>query len=237
MNEQIDAVKSEKKKIKLQQEIADLKIKEARLAEQEAKTQRAKSRLSEESFQSGGLYGTSSEPRKALSTYLRNQNKLEVSVITILDRKSAILIRICTTLISGLIVFHSYIDENVTNGHTISLILLIGCAITLVISILATKPFGYFFRKIIRTQIKPNHEQPEENIYYMVDGTCSLKEYEDAMSKVVNSQNLQIGNQVRGNYLLAQNNNVKSRLVDLAYDFFLGTFLIASVVFIFGRYF
>jgi hypothetical protein len=85
------------------------------------------------------MFGTLSEPRKVLTWYLRNQNKIEVNLINIRDKKAAIIIRISTTVISGLIVFHDYIDKNVGNGHAVSQILIFGllvCPILLMGSIL-----------------------------------------------------------------------------------------------------
>ena len=44
----------------------------------------------------------------------------------VFDRKAAILIKICTTLISGLMVFNEYIINNVVGGNFIATALLIG---------------------------------------------------------------------------------------------------------------
>ena len=111
--------KLEKEKLKLLNRKVvsmELKIKELKAKELEAKLQKIKLKESAESGNTTGLFGTDAEPRKALSTYLRNQNKAEISFVAILDRKAAILIRICTTLISGIIVFNTYIEENVVLG-------------------------------------------------------------------------------------------------------------------------
>ena len=96
-----------------------------------------------------GIYGTIGEPRKSLSTFLRNKNKSDISLVSILDRKAAILIRIATALISAFIVFHGYIDEHVSFGGVISDVLIAGMLITLVLSLLAAKPFSYIFLSLI----------------------------------------------------------------------------------------
>lgn len=182
-----------------------------------------------------GRYGTVSEPRKSLSTYLRNQNKLEVSMVTILDRKASILIRISTSLVSAIIIFHGYIEENVSNGHTISHILLFGLLITLVLSILATKPFLSILRRVMKKEIQPIHPGLEENNFLMMK-KCDLKEYEESMEKVVQSQDLQLGNQIRANYILARNNRYKAAMLDVAYNVFLITFILVGVIFSLSRF-
>ena len=40
------------------------------------------------------IFDTKKEPRKALQTFLRNQNKLNVNAINVIDRKAAIMIRV-----------------------------------------------------------------------------------------------------------------------------------------------
>jgi len=182
-----------------------------------------------------GTYGTAAEPRKSLSTFLRNKNKADISLVSILDRKAAILIRITTTLVSAFIVFHNYIDENVLFGGIMSDILIGGMLITLVLSLLAAKPFTWIFSQVFRKEILPKHPNLEDNIYFAVE-PCSLEEYEEAMRKVVQSQDLQLGNQIRANYMITKNNGAKAMMLDLAYIVFLLTFVIIGIIFVYGKF-
>jgi len=219
------STKKHLKELKLKSEKLELKLKMLKAKELEYKQQKYSSKFEEEEENLHGLYGTRSEPRKALSSFLRNQNKAEISLVSILDRKAAILIRICTTLISGLIVFQSYIEENVSLGGLISHILLGGMLLTLICAIIGTKPMGPILRRFFNRRITEHHSDLEENVFFIRNPNLSLDDYEEAMSKVIKSQNLQLGNQIRANYVLANNNGLKSKILDISYSIFLGTFI------------
>ncbi len=184
---------------------------------------------------SSGTYGTIAEPRKSLSTFLRNKNKADIAVVTILDRKAAILIRITTTLVSAFIVFYHYIDKNVALGSIITYVLISGMLITLILSLLAAKPFGWVFSRVFKKEVLPKHPNLEDNIYFAVE-PCTLEEYEEAMRKVVQSQDLQLGNQIRANYMVTKNNGAKAILLDVAYLVFLLTFIIIGIIFIYSEF-
>ena len=228
-------LKEEKAILKIKKEEVDLRLRNAKALELENKLKKATEKETLEAINENGIYGTKGEPRKTFQTYLRNQNRFEVRAISILDRKAAILIRISTSVITALIIFHQYIDENVAGGHLLSHFLLSGLMITLVLSILATKPYSSFSKKIHKNEIRPLHPGLEEN-NFIFDGKASLEEYEASMSKVVNSQDLQIGNHVRANYIVAKNNRYKALLLDAAYITFLASFLICGIIFSFSRF-
>ncbi|MEM6394728.1 MAG: Pycsar system effector family protein [Bacteroidota bacterium] len=226
-----ELVKTEKKRLKLEQQAADLRIKVAKAAELEAKLERSKTKESGDLQNSKGLFGTSSEPRKSLSTFLRNQNKFDVSVISILDRKAATLIRICTTVVSGSIVFHEYINVNVDGGQIIVIILLIGLLTALILSIIATKPLHSFANGKMAKETKKEQSNLEENIF-IIDERNSLEDYEKAMQKIVESQDLQLGNQIRASFFIGRYNGLKARMIDYAYNAFLISFILAGLVFL-----
>ena len=56
------------------------------------------------------------------------------------------------------------------------------------------------------------------------------------MRKVIYSQDLQLGNQIRANYMLSKNNGAKALLLDVAYIVFLLTFLIVGVIFLSSKF-
>lgn len=217
------------KEKKVEFELRELEQKENQLA---IKQQKLFEKKAIDAANEKGPYGTKGEPRKSLSTFFRNQNKLDVSLIAIIDRKAAILIRISSTIISAFVVFHDYIENNVNNGHLISIVLMVGLMITLVLAILATKPYVSRIRKIIEKEIKPIYPHLEQNLFASSQLNCSLKEYENAMEILVRSQNLHIGNQIRGSYMIGQTNAFKSKLVDWAFNVFLCSFLIVGLIYI-----
>jgi len=46
------------------------------------------------------LYKTKKEPRKSFQTFLRNQNKLYVNSMNVIDRKSAILVKLNASVLT-----------------------------------------------------------------------------------------------------------------------------------------
>ncbi len=227
--------KHSKKKIKAEMQQADLKIKNAKAQEAELKLEQTRQKIQEAQTNVDGKFGSISEPRKSLSSYLRNQNKFEVSAIAILDRKAAILIKTCPTILSGLIVFHDYIANNVAGGSIITIILLIGLLASLILSIASIKPSNRGFDKIIKKQIKPFHPDKVENSFYTWEFD-SFTDYEAAMQQVVRSQDLQLGNQIRASYILGKSNGIIAKYLDYAYNSFLISFLLAGLVFILSMY-
>lgn len=182
-----------------------------------------------------GLFGTPGEPRKSLNSFLRNQNKLLVNVMAIFDRKAAILIRICSAIITGLIAFHEYIDLHVVNGYSISIVLIIGLLISLMLALLATKPHNFMGKWIFNKYIKPSHPSLKENLVLLIESP-NLEEYQMAMKEVVNSQDLQLGNQIRANYLLSMNNKFDAMLLGFAFNIFMISVIVAGVIFLLSRF-
>lgn len=131
----------------------NIKFKKAKAKEAKAKLVKAKLKNSADEENAEGFYGTKVEPRKSLNSFLRNQNKYLINSIAIFDRKAALMIRICTAIISGLIAFHEYIEAHVLNGYLLSTILSIGLLISLVLSILSTKPHLHLVRNVLKKTI------------------------------------------------------------------------------------
>lgn len=65
---------------------------------------------------------------------------------------------------------------------------------------------------------------------------ANLKEYEEAMKDVITSQDLQLGNQIRANYIIGMNNRLDAMLLSHSYNIFMLTFIIAGIVFILTRF-
>jgi hypothetical protein len=210
---------------------AQLRMKKAKVEEVELKLKQAKQKLQVQKQNNAGKFGTESEPRKSLSTYLRNQNKFEVSAIAILDRKASILIKMCPTIISGLIILNDYIMTNVMGGRLITIILLIGLLTSLILAIISIKPASRGFGKIVNKHIKPLSPEMVENLFYVWE-IDSFEEYQKGMEEVVKSQDLQLGNQIRANFILGKSNVRIADFIDYAYNVFLLSFVLAGLVFL-----
>lgn len=177
------------------------------------------------------LFEMKKEPPKSLQSYLRTQNKLMVSTIALLDRKAMILIRINSALVTGLVLFQDYIKENVEFGQVIAILFVIGALGSLTLAILGVKPFANKFMKIYDEEILKNYKELKFNNFFLVD-PISLKDYEASMDKVMRSQELQIGNMVRINYILNMIVRKKYLILDWAYTIFLASFILVGIVFI-----
>jgi len=183
-----------------------------------------------------GIYHTKKEPRKSMGVYLKNQNRLIMSSISIADKKAAILIRINTAIISALIVFESYFEGNTSFNNQIIPILIIGLFISLIFAILAAKPFSYTMYKVFNKTIKKKYPNLEEN-NFMIFEIPEFDKYELSMQKVLKSQNLQIGNLTRFNYFMSKSISRNYFQLEIAYTIFLITILIITVLYISSNYF
>ena len=178
-------------------------------------------------------YWTKKEPRKSMATFQRNQNKIMVNMVNVLDRKAAILIRINTTLISGIVVFFEHISE-IENGVLIGLVLVSCCFVSLVLALLAAKPP---LSKVIQSHIKEiisKYPAPETHSFMVgLSGYLTLEEYEEAYHKIVQSQELQLGNQVRMHYVYEKNMVRGFKILEHSYNAFLIGFIFTVLTFVF----
>jgi len=237
-NENKDKVVEDKgKQIKEDIDKAQLRIriKKAKVEKAELKLMQAKQKLQLQEENTFGKFGTEFEPRKSLSTYLRNQNKFEVSAIAILDRKASILIKMCPTLISGLIILNEYIVNNVADGRLITIVLVTGLLISLILAIISIKPSSRGFDKIVEEHIKPVSPELVENLFFVWE-IDSFEKYQKGMEEVIRSQDLQLGNQIRANYILGKSNVRIANFIDYAYIVFLLSFVIAGLVFLLSNF-
>ena len=184
----------------------------------------------------GDNYDTKKEPRKSFGVYLKNQNRLIMSSISIADKKAAILIRVNTAIISALIVFESYFDENAPFNEQIIPVLIIGLSISLIFAILAAKPFSYTMYSVFNKTIKKKYPNLEENNFMLFE-VPDFEEYELSMKKVLKSQNLQVGNLTRFNFFMSKSISRNYVQLEIAYTVFLITFLIVTVLYITSNYF
>ena len=171
---------------------------------------------------------------KTLDTFLKNQNRLLMSSISIADRKAAILVRLNTALVSGLIVFEGYFDPNINLNQYIIPVLIVGLSISLLFAILVTKPFSFNLYRTLNKVIKANYPKLEENNFFLID-KIPFDEYEESMEKVMNSQKLQIGNLTRFNYFMSRSISQKFVLLEIAYSIFLITVIGVLVLYLVSK--
>ncbi len=171
---------------------------------------------------------------KTLDTYLKNQNRLLMSSISIADKKAATLIRLNTTLVSGLIVLEGYFNANINLNQYIIPFLIIGLSISLLFATLVTKPFSFILYRILNKVIKADYPKLEENNFFLIDN-IPFSEYEESMEKVIASQELQVGNLTRFNYFMSRSISRKFVLLEIAYSVFLITLFGVMILYLLSK--
>ncbi|MFK8165517.1 MAG: Pycsar system effector family protein [Lewinella sp.] len=172
---------------------------------------------------------------KTLDTFLKNQNRLLMSSISIADKKAATLIRLNTTLVSGLVVLESYLNTEINLNEYIIPFLIIGLSISLLFAILVSKPFSFILYRILNKVIKVNYPKLEENNFFLIDN-IPFNEYEESMEKVMNSQELQIGNLTRFNYFMSRSISRKFILLEIAYSVFFLTLTGVLILYLLSKF-
>ncbi|MEO0339864.1 MAG: hypothetical protein AAF242_11670 [Bacteroidota bacterium] len=190
--------------------------------------------LDGEEVEEHGLYYTKSEPRKSFSTFMRNQNKFYVNSLNIIDRKASIMIRVNSTIISAIVLFFEYVQD-IKFGTLIGIVMVLASFISMISAINASKPYSFSMYKFYQEKVQRKHPEMEKNLFVIgMYPKVSLEEYEAAYGALVNSQELQIGNQVRAMYTFEKQVHRAFAQIDIAYGAFMIGFLIVILVFLFG---
>ena len=151
--------------------------------------------------------------------------------MNMIDRKSAMMIRVNSTIISGIVVFFSHIKE-IENGMFLGVVMVITSFASLVFSLFASKPNSSLMAKNHAKKVMAKYPEIAKNIFLIgMHSKVPLAEYEEAYDELVHSQSLQIGNQVRAMYVLETYIFSAFRFVDLAYGSFITGFFILIVTF------
>ncbi|WP_028892238.1 hypothetical protein [Tenacibaculum sp. 47A_GOM-205m] len=182
-----------------------------------------------------GMFDTQKEPRKSFATYQRNQNKFYLSTLNLIDRKASIMLKVNATILSASVIFFNYITE-INFGIRIATILITTSFVSLIFSILASKPNSISFYRRFKRNIVSKYKKEEENLFMVgMSSNKTLEQYEKAYSKVLKSQELQIGNQVRVMFLLEKEMKRGYFYLELAYSSFLIGLLILIIVLFFAN--
>lgn len=181
------------------------------------------------------MFETKKEPRKSFQTFLRNQVKIQLNSLNMIDRKAAIMIRINSTIISAIVIFSNKI-QSLPNGHYIGIILIVSCFLSLLLALNASRPntFKIFFEA--GKTIKKRRISNEERVF--VPGAAadmSIEDYEKTFDKIVNNQKLQVGNQVRGLHFMEKQIRNAFMHIELSYLIFMIGFFAVVTLFIHGN--
>jgi len=181
-----------------------------------------------------GLYYTKREPRKAFSTFMRNQNKFYVNSFNVIDRKAAIMIRVNSTIISAIVLFFQYVQD-IQYGTFIGLVMVFFSFVSMMAAIDASRPHVFSLFKRFKTKIAEKHPNLEQHLFAVgMHHKTSIEDYEEAYNKIVNSQELQIGNQIRAMFGFEKQTHHSFHQIELAYIAFMIGFSIVVLTFIIG---
>jgi len=182
------------------------------------------------------IFETKKEPRKALQTFLRNQNKLQVNSINIIDKKAAIMIRVNSMIISAIMIFFTKI-EVIPFGNYIGVILITACFLSLMFALNASRPNSIKQLFIFKRETAQKNIKPEERIFIAgAAADLSPDEYEEAFNKIVNNQKLQIGNQVKAMQVFEKHIKNSFIHIEISYLAFMLGFVSTVILFVIGRY-
>ncbi|MEM8764238.1 MAG: Pycsar system effector family protein [Bacteroidota bacterium] len=181
------------------------------------------------------LFWTKKEPRKSLSTFFRNQNKLMVNMLNMMDRKASMMIKINSTLVSGILVFFGHISK-IEGGKVIGVIVVIFSFISLVTSVFAARPPITKFNRNFRKKIREKYPAESKSIFMVgLSSHLELDEYEESYNELVNNQELQVGNQIRTHFVFESELRKGFKMLEFSYNSFLVGFVLAVIIFLFNQ--
>jgi len=182
------------------------------------------------------LFETKKEPKKSFQTFFRNQNKLHVNSFNIIDKKAAIMLRMNSTIISAVIIFYNRVEE-IPNGMIIGTVLVISCFVSLMFALNASRPHVFNTLLCYAKGSNIGKWKSEERIFASgAASDLSFDEYQKAFDKVLRSQSLQIGNQVRVMHLFEKYIRKAFIHIEVSYIAFMIGFFITIVLFVVGMY-
>ncbi|MEM6686802.1 MAG: Pycsar system effector family protein [Bacteroidota bacterium] len=181
------------------------------------------------------LFYTKKEPRKTFQTFMRNQNKLYVNSFNVIDRKAAIMIRVNSTIVSGVVVFFEYI-KNIEYGKFIGIALVVFSFVSLLFALNASRPNAFAMVKRFRKKVLSKYPETEKNIFLLgIYEHITLDDYEKAYHKLLTNQELQVGNQIRTMYLFEKQIKSAYQSIEIAYGSFIIGFVLVVLCFIVGN--
>ncbi len=175
------------------------------------------------------LFETKKEPRKTFQTFLRNQNKSLLSLYNVADKKSAIMIRINSTIVSAVVIFYKTIFE-LQYGNIICLILIISCLTSLLLALNASRPKT--FDNLLKANKNKGLKQEERLFLNTVSREVDYEEYEKVYDKILRSQELQIKNLTLASYQIERNLQNTYINIELSYLAFMIGFALTGITFI-----
>ncbi|MEM1002401.1 MAG: Pycsar system effector family protein, partial [Bacteroidota bacterium] len=135
----------------------------------------------------------------------------------------------------GIVVFFEHISE-LEGGKVIGIVIVVFSFVSLVSALLAAKPPVTKFSRKFKKKVISKYPERSKNIFLVgLTTNLTIEEYEESFNELVNSQALQIGNQVRTHYVFEEELKLGFKILEFAYNSFITGFLIAIILFLFHQ--
>ena len=165
---------------------------------------------------------------RALQTYFRNNYRTHISLSALADRKSHIMIRLNSLLISILIVFFKGIISLTPAAIITGVIFLLTTLISLIFAAIAARP-----SVTKRVSAETSFEKAQKNIFFYGNYIgLELEQYEEVVESIINKPNLIYGNMIRDLYFLGKVLDKKFNLLQYSYNIFIVGLIITVISFL-----
>ena len=165
---------------------------------------------------------------KAIQTYFRNNYRTHISLSALADRKSHIMIRLNSLLISILIVFFKGIISQTPLAIITGVIFLITALLSLIFAAIAAKPH-------VTKNLTANSsmEEAQKNIFFYGNFiSLDIEKYESIVESVLKKPELVYGNMIRDLYFLGKILDRKFKLLNYSYNVFIIGLIITVISFL-----
>ncbi|MEZ4934024.1 MAG: DUF5706 domain-containing protein [Saprospiraceae bacterium] len=168
------------------------------------------------------------ESAKALQTYFRNNYRTHISLSALADRKSHIMIRLNSLLISILIVFFKTIINLTPLAIVTGVVFLVTTLISLIFAALAAKP--HVTKNLTADS---SFSEAQNNIFFYGNYIgLDIDKYEEVVKSIMDQPGLIYGNMIRDLYYLGLVLDKKFRLLNYSYSVFIGGLIMTVISFL-----
>ncbi len=165
---------------------------------------------------------------RALQTYFRNNYRTHINLSALADRKSNIMVRLNSLLISILIVFFKSIISLSPAAIITGVIFLVSALVSLIFSAMAARPS--VTKNVSATA---RFEDAQRNIFFYGNYTgLELERYEEIVETILNKPELIYGNMIRDLYFLGKVLDRKFQLLKYSYNVFIGGLIVTVISFL-----
>ena len=167
---------------------------------------------------------------KALQTYFRNSYRTHINLSGLADRKSNIMVRLNSLLISILLVFFKSLVSYSPAAVVTGVIFLVTALISLIFAALAARP-----SVTQNVNEDSNLESLKNNLFFFGNYVhLDYDKYEEAMEAMLESVEDVYGNMIRDLYFLGKVLDTKFKLLRWSYNVFIWGLIVTVISFLFA---